>query len=76
MQHAHGVVRFSYNLYFSACFFSRNNVFLPQQISQNSVSACFFSEAHMMRVCHREILLHVHNLRTAEMNCQLDLDDI
>ena len=36
-----GHVRLSYNPYFSACFFSRNSVFLSQQISRNSVSACF-----------------------------------
>ena len=41
-----GHVRFSYNPYFSACFFSRNSVFLSQQISRNSVSSCFFSEAN------------------------------
>jgi len=40
-----GPVRLCYNPYFSACFFSRNSIFLSQQISQNSVSACFFSEA-------------------------------
>ena len=40
-------VRFSYNLSFSACFFSQNNVFLPQQISWNSVLSCFFSEANV-----------------------------
>ena len=28
-----GHVRFSYNPYFSACFFNRNSVFLSQQIS-------------------------------------------
>ena len=39
-------VRFSYNPYFSACFFYRNSVFLSQRISRNSVSACFFSEAN------------------------------
>ena len=39
-------VRFSYNPSFSACFFSRNSVFLSQQISRNSVSICFFSEAN------------------------------
>ena len=37
----HGPVRFSCNPSFSACFFSRNSVFLSQQISRNSVSACF-----------------------------------
>ena len=42
----YGSVRFSYNPYFSACFFSRNSIFLSQQISRNSVSACFFSEAN------------------------------
>jgi len=41
-----GPVRFSYNPYFSACFFSRNRVFLSQQIRRNNVSACFFSEAN------------------------------
>ena len=30
-------VRFSYNSYFSICIFSRNNIFLSQQISRNSV---------------------------------------
>ena len=39
-------VRLSYNPPFSACFFSRNSVFLSQQISQNSVSVCFFSKAN------------------------------
>ena len=37
---------FSYNLFFSAYFFSWNSIFLSQQISRNSVSACFFSEAN------------------------------
>ena len=41
-----GPVRFSYNPYFSACFFSQNSVFLSQQISQNNVSTYFFSEAN------------------------------
>ena len=41
-----GPVRFSYNPKFSTCFFSRNSVFLSQQISRNSISACFFSEAN------------------------------
>ena len=36
-----GPVRFSYNPYFSACFISRNSIFLSQQISWNSVSAFF-----------------------------------
>ena len=39
-------VRFFYNPSFSACFFSQNSVFLSQQISRNSVSACFFSDAN------------------------------
>jgi len=39
-------VRFSYNPSFSVCFFSRNIIFLSQQISRNSVSACFFSESN------------------------------
>ena len=39
-------VRFSYNPFFSAYFFDRNSIFLSQQISLNSVSACFFSEAN------------------------------
>ena len=39
-------VCFSYNSYFSTCFFSQNNIFLSQQISRNSVSACFFNEAN------------------------------
>jgi hypothetical protein len=29
----------AYNPYFSACFFSRNNIFLSQQISQQCFSA-------------------------------------
>ena len=41
-----GTVRFSSNPYFLACFFSPNSVFLSQQISRNSVSTCFFSEAN------------------------------
>ena len=41
-----GPVRFSYNPYFSAYFFRRNSIFLSQQISQNNVSTCFFSEAN------------------------------
>ena len=43
---ASGPVRLSYNPYFSARLFSQNNVFLLQQIGQNSVSPCFFSEAN------------------------------
>ena len=31
---------------FQLVFFSRNSIFLSQQISRNSVSACFFSEAN------------------------------
>ena len=42
----HGPIHLSYNPYISAYFFSRNSIFLLQQISQNSVSACFFSEAN------------------------------
>ena len=42
----HGLIRLSYNPYFSACFFSRDSVFLSQQISRNSISPCFFSEAN------------------------------
>jgi hypothetical protein len=34
-----GHVHLVYNPYFSACFFSRNNVFLSQQISQQCFSA-------------------------------------
>jgi len=41
-----GPVRLSYNPSFSACFFSRNSIFLSQQISGNSVSTCFFSKAN------------------------------
>ena len=39
-------VRFFYNPSFSAYFFSRNSVFLSQQINWNNVLACFFSEAN------------------------------
>jgi len=39
-----GPVRFSYNPSFSACFFSRNNVFLSQQISRNNVAAYFLAK--------------------------------
>ena len=45
-------VRFSYNPYFSACFFSRNSIFLSQQISRNSVSACF--SAKRIGPCKRD----------------------
>ena len=45
-----GLVRFSYNPYFSACFFSRNSIFLSQQINRNSISACFFSEANRAKI--------------------------
>jgi hypothetical protein len=31
----YGHVRLSYNPYFLACFFSRNNIFLSQQISEH-----------------------------------------
>jgi hypothetical protein len=33
-----GPVHPAYNPYFSACFFSRNNIFLSQQISQQYFS--------------------------------------
>jgi hypothetical protein len=36
-----GLVRLSYNPYILAGFFNRNSVFLSQQISENSVLACF-----------------------------------
>jgi hypothetical protein len=39
-----GPVQPAYNLYFSACFFSRNSIFLSQKISQNSISAYFSVE--------------------------------
>ena len=44
-KHYHnGHVRFSYNLYFLACFFFQpEQCFLSQQISQNNVSPYFFS---------------------------------
>ena len=45
-QQINGPVRLSYDLYFLVCLFSRNSVFLPQQISWNSISSCFFSEAN------------------------------
>ena len=41
IKHA-GHVRFSYN----PSFLAWNSIFLSQQISRNSVSACFFSEAN------------------------------
>jgi len=34
-------IRFSYNSYFSASFFSRNSVFLSYQISWNNIFTCF-----------------------------------
>jgi hypothetical protein len=34
-----GPIHPAYNLYFSACFFSQNSVFLSQQISQQYFSA-------------------------------------
>ena len=33
-------------MFFSVCFFSRNSIFLSQQISRNSVSTCFSSEGN------------------------------
>ena len=39
---------------FYLVFFSRNIVFLSQQISRNSVSACFFSEANRASIASRE----------------------
>ena len=39
-----------YNPSFSAGFFNRNSVFLSQQISRNSVSACFLNEANGAKV--------------------------
>ena len=41
-----GTVCFSCNSSFSVCFFSRNSIFLSQQISRNSILAYFFSEAN------------------------------
>jgi len=41
-----GLVRFSYNSFFSACIFSWNSVFPSQQINRNSVLIYFFSEAN------------------------------
>ena len=41
-----GHVRFSYNPYFLASFFSWNSVFSLTTNQQNSASACFFSEAN------------------------------
>ena len=37
-------VRLSYNPYFSACFFSRNSIFLSQQIIRNNISTYFFGK--------------------------------
>jgi hypothetical protein len=39
-------VRLSYNLYFSAYFFSRNSVFLSQQISEQYFQPWLFSETN------------------------------
>ena len=36
----------SYNLYFSACLFSLNNIFLSQQISEQYFLTCFFNETN------------------------------
>ena len=40
-----GFFSFSYNPSFSACFFSRNSVFLSQQISRNSIFGLFFQRS-------------------------------
>jgi hypothetical protein len=45
-----GPVRLSYNPYFSACFFSWNNIFLSQQISEQYFQPWFFSEANGLSV--------------------------
>ena len=49
-----GPVHLSYNPYFSACFFSQNSIFLSQQISRESISICFFSEANEILFCFAE----------------------
>ena len=57
---------FSYNPSFSACFFSRSSVFLSQQISRNSVSACFFSEVNgAIAQKHRPAECYVSNQLTS-----------
>jgi hypothetical protein len=47
-----GPVRLSYNSYFSACFFSRNSVFLSQQISEQYFQPWLFSEANGLVSVH------------------------
>jgi hypothetical protein len=39
-------VRLSYNSYFLACFFSRNSIFLSQQISEQYFQAWLFSDTN------------------------------
>ena len=50
-------VRLSYNISFSAYFFSRNNIFLSQQINRNNISACFFSEANGAIIFYLQLLV-------------------
>jgi hypothetical protein len=45
-----GHIRLSYNPYFSTCFFSRNRVFLSQQISEQYSQSWLFSEANRLSV--------------------------
>jgi hypothetical protein len=47
-----GPVRLSYNSYFSTCFFSRNSVFLSQQISEQYFQPWLFSEANGLVSVH------------------------
>ena len=51
---ANGHVRFFYNPSFFTCFFSQNSIFLSQQISRNSVSACFFNEANGAHILYQQ----------------------
>jgi hypothetical protein len=56
----YGPVHPAYNLYFLTCFFSRNSVFLSQQISQQCFSASLSAQpngAYMLLVSSLEVIL-------------------
>jgi len=65
----YGHARFFYNPYFSVYFFNENSVSLSQQISQISVSACFFNEANRALVVLIDFRCHQLLVPALSMPC-------
>jgi hypothetical protein len=54
----YGPVHQAYNPHFSACFFSRNSIFLSQQISQQYFSVGLSAQPNGTYIHHMSCLFH------------------